>query len=233
MHTQTADASRRQSSRRRARRTFGALTPGGYHAETFTGGYLDLSAPDPKDINLIDIAVGLSNACRGGGQLPHFSVAEHAVLVARRLAGQGHSPSVVLAGLHHDDPEGYIQDLIKPAKELVEASAIRWLTRLPFGRPRRSYGQLESQLWEAIQIALGLERCDIHDPAVKTADTWALDVESYYLRLSRGATWFCHGAYDPDRDPVTLRPARESAAGVWLREHRRLIAELAREGAPA
>ncbi len=209
---------------------FGALTPDGYHVETYTGAYLDISRPDPADIRLTDIAAGLSNICRGGGQIPFFSVAEHALLVSSRLRALGYPPEVVMAGLHHDDPEAYIQDLVKPVKELIARPRWQgWLPR-PRARARRMpYERIERRLWEAISIALGLGGCDIHSGAVKQADTWALAAESHYLRRSRGRTWYCHGAYDPTEQPLQLGLSSSLAATLWIAEHVSLVAELEKD----
>jgi hypothetical protein len=205
--------------------TFGALTPDGYHTETLTGGYVDISDPDPGDIRLPDIAAGLANTCRGAGQMPFFSVAEHAVLVSRRLRDLGHPPGVVLAGLHHDDPEAYLHDLTKPLKQLL-ARASRRPWPLGFLRPGPSYADLEAAMWEAIRFGLGLGECDIHHPAVKEADHWALAAECYHLRRSRGRTWFCHGAYCPERDPLRLGMCPADAEALWLHEHHRVLGAL-------
>ena len=211
--------------------TFGALTPDGYHAETITGGYIDLSDPDPSDIRLADVAAGLANTCRGAGQLPFFSIAEHTVLVGRRLHDLGHPPEVVLAGLHHDDPEAYLHDLTKPLKQLLARGSRR---ALPFRalRPRPSYAELEAAMWEAIRVGLDLGQCDIAHPAVKEADHWALDAECYHLRRSRGRTWFCHGAYSPERDPLMLGKWPPEAEALWLNEHQRVLGALATSRAP-
>jgi hypothetical protein len=212
-----------------SRPRFGALTPDGHHTETVSGVYLDLADPQPDAILLHDIAVGLSNVCRGGGQLEFFSVAEHAVLVGRRLRDLGEPPSVVLAGLHHDDPEAYIQDIVKPAKELIEWPRwVRGLSCLSRG-PRRPYSELETRLWDAIRVGLDLGDIDIKAPVIKAADEWALAAECHHLRRSRGSTWYCLGAYDPAADPLQLGLAPKTARGLWLSEHARVIAEVARE----
>jgi uncharacterized protein len=190
---------------------FGALTANGYHVETYTGGYVDISAPDPTDIRLVDVAHGLSQICRGAGQTARFfSVAEHALIVSRRLRELGHPPPVVFAGLHHDDPEAYLHDVTKPLKQLI-------------GEP---YGGLETEMWEAIRAGLDLGDCDITDKAIKKADTWALGAENHYLRRSRGRTWFCYGVYSPRTHPMVLGLAPEDAEALWLAEHARLLGEL-------
>lgn len=189
---------------------FGALVPGGFHIETYSGAYLDLTAPRPRDIRLPDVAHGLAHTCRGAGQTARFfSVAEHAVIVSRRLGELGHPPRVVLAGLHHDDPEAYLHDITKPLKYLLTA-----------------YTPLEVRMWEAISAALDLGECDISDPAVKAADIWALGAENHHLRKSRGSTWYCSGVYCAETHPLTLGLAPHDAEALWLSEHQRLQATI-------
>jgi hypothetical protein len=160
--------------------------------------------------------------------MPFFSVAEHAVLVARRLRDQGYPPQVVLGGLHHDDPEAYLHDLTKPLKVLLAHSVVcPWWVRL-FWTPPPSYAELEAQMWEAIRVALDLGDCDISHLAIKQADTWALAAESYHLRCSQGRTWFCHGAYCPETTPLTLGLSHEQAKASWLAENDRVRGELRR-----
>lgn len=53
------------------------------------------------------------------GFAAHNSVAQHSVMVARYLESQGHPLEVVLQGLHHDDSEAYLGDVIRPLKMLL------------------------------------------------------------------------------------------------------------------
>jgi hypothetical protein len=192
------------------REAFGALTEGGFHIETYSGAYVDISAPDPSDIRLADVAHGLAHTCRGAGQTARFySVAEHAVLVSRRLREIGCPLRIVLAGLHHDDPEAYLHDVTKPLKHLLTP-----------------YGELEAEMWEAIRVGLHLGACDIEHAAVKAADTWALGAENHHLRRSHGRTWYCADVYSPLTHPLNLGLAPPDAEAVWLREHSRLRDEL-------
>ena len=68
--------------------------------------------PSREEIRIADIAHSLSMQCRFGGHVPRFySVAEHSVLVSRRV-----SPENRLWALLHDSPETYVQDTIRPIK---------------------------------------------------------------------------------------------------------------------
>lgn len=54
--------------------------------QTFNGKRLDLSPPNPDQINIEDIAHGLSMLCRFNGQCTRFySVAEHSVHVSHEI----------------------------------------------------------------------------------------------------------------------------------------------------
>lgn len=121
---------------------------------TCTGKRVYALAPQPESIDLMDIAHGLSNVCRFGGQCRHFySVAQHSVLVSELVP-----PEAARWGLLHDATEAYIGDIIRPLKR-----------ELP------DYKRIE-KLWEAaIAIRFGLS---LEMPAsVKHADHIALTTE--------------------------------------------------------
>lgn len=80
--------------------------------QTFTGKRLDLSPPNPDQINIEDIAHGLSMLCRFNGQCTKFySVAEHSVHVSHEIV-----PELALVGLLHDAAEAYLGDVPSPLK---------------------------------------------------------------------------------------------------------------------
>jgi 5'-deoxynucleotidase YfbR-like HD superfamily hydrolase len=73
-----------------------------------------------EDVRLEEIAHALSRLCRFGGHCrEHYNVAHHAVLVSRWLEEKGAPLPVVYAGLHHDDTEAYLGDVISPLKKLL------------------------------------------------------------------------------------------------------------------
>lgn len=89
-----------------------------------SGRRLDLLDPRPDDIEIADIAHGLSRVARWNGQTlgTHaFSVAQHSLLVERlvRLEAGDANRDVLMAALLHDAPEYVIGDLISPFKSAL------------------------------------------------------------------------------------------------------------------
>lgn len=90
---------------------------------TFSGKKISLTAPSPSDIEIVDIAVGLSQQCRYAGQVwPFYSVAEHSVLVSlmmpQRHSGQAFK-GIEFKALMHDAPEFILGDIIRPVKRRI------------------------------------------------------------------------------------------------------------------
>jgi uncharacterized protein len=82
------------------------------YLSTFSGKKFYPFNPSPEQIEIVDIAHGLSMVCRFSGQCPYFySVAEHCIHVTNALP-----PSLKLEGLLHDASEAYLADLPKPVK---------------------------------------------------------------------------------------------------------------------
>ena len=110
-----------------------------------SGRRLDLLDPSPLDVEIEDIAQGLSRVARWNGQTAGdwaYSVAQHSLLVeriARRL-----EPKLTRdwqrAALLHDAPEYVVGDLITPFKAAVGPG----------------YKQLEKRLMQAIHLRFGL-----------------------------------------------------------------------------
>lgn len=83
--------------------------------QTFSGKVFYPLAPDPKLIDLDDIAHALSMQCRFAGHVKwHFSVAQHSVLVAKHV-----HPDSAAWGLLHDATEAYLVDLPRPVKSVM------------------------------------------------------------------------------------------------------------------
>lgn len=90
---------------------------------TASGRLLDFAAPTEDMIEPYDIAAGLSRACRFAGQLSgeieHYSVAQHSLILACLVRRQTTSPDLVAAALLHDAHEAYTGDLITPLKSAL------------------------------------------------------------------------------------------------------------------
>ena len=159
-----------------------------------SGRRLDLLDPSPLDIEIEDIAHGLSRVARWNGQTlgDHpYSVAAHSLLVeeifARLTPTAG--PSERLAALLHDAPEYVIGDLISPFKAAV-------------GGP---YRDIEERIWAAITIRFSLPADAAGDlkRRIKRADTTAAYCEAVTLAgfdPAEAKTFFS----DPALAPNTL-----------------------------
>ena len=107
-----------------------------------SGRRLDLLDPAPLDIEISDIAHGLSFVARWNGQTRGdwpFSVAEHSLLVEELYAGP-EEPRWRLAALLHDAPEYVIGDMISPVKAAVGPG----------------YAEMDARLAAAIHLRFGL-----------------------------------------------------------------------------
>lgn len=110
-----------------------------------SGRRLDLLDPTPMDIEIEDIAHGLSFVARWNGQTKGdfaYSVAEHSILVTKILKRmEAKIPTKwMLAALLHDAPEYVIGDMISPVKAAVGPG----------------YEDLDERLATAIHLRFGL-----------------------------------------------------------------------------
>jgi hypothetical protein len=89
-----------------------------YSIRTWTGQFIEGvdGAIDPRQIELQDIAHGLSNLCRFSGQARFYTVAGHSILVSEWIEQNGGTPQEALWGLLHDASEAYITDMPMPVK---------------------------------------------------------------------------------------------------------------------
>lgn len=137
-----------------------------------SGRRLDLLDPSPMDIEISDIAHGLSKVARWNGQTNgdwSFSVAQHSILVERIFALQQPKMSKQwrLACLLHDAPEYVIGDMITPFKAVLSDQ----------------YKDVEKRLEVAIHIRFGLPG-DLPErirQAIKRADKAAAYLEATQL----------------------------------------------------
>ena len=110
-----------------------------------SGRRLDLLDPSPVDIEIEDIAHGLSFVARWNGQTVGeypYSVAEHSLLVEKIFSKLSPKAEVKwkLVALLHDAPEYVIGDMISPVKAKVGPG----------------YDELDNRLMAAILLRFGL-----------------------------------------------------------------------------
>lgn len=110
-----------------------------------SGRRLDLLDPTPMDIEITDIAHGLSFVARWNGQTRGdwaYSVAEHSLLVEEihYRCQPDTDPRWRLAALLHDAPEYVIGDMISPVKSALG----------------KEYGEMDMRLMAAIHRRFGL-----------------------------------------------------------------------------
>lgn len=153
-----------------------------------SGPFFDPFDPSPESVAVVtwpDIAWGLSNAYRFGGQSPvPISVGAHTLCVlgaARRLARPDAvtldaSPEAValdremaIAALLHDASEAILGDIPTPFKRHPAYAAV---------------AAIESALQEALNARFGAAADAHRHPVIREADTFALAVEA----------WLGHGA---------------------------------------
>lgn len=90
-----------------------------------TGGMWSILDPAPEDVDIRDIAAGLSRACRYNGQLVEecdfLAVSEHSTLLARWAVANGLASwrEDAMAILLHDASEAFLGDLVTPLKKLI------------------------------------------------------------------------------------------------------------------
>jgi 5'-nucleotidase len=136
-----------------------------------SGRRLDLLSPDPKDIEIEDIAHGLARVARWNGQTKGthaFSVAQHSLVVTEIVSGTHpeFTKSERLAALLHDAPEYVIGDLISPFKTAIGLD----------------YKSFELKLLQAIYCRFEIPQLSMASAAaIKQADTFAAYYEATRL----------------------------------------------------
>jgi len=164
--------------------------------ETFTGKRINLLIPKRENIDILDIAHGLSNHCRFTGQcLRFYSVAEHSIHVANLL-----ERDIAIYGLLHDSSEAYMGDIVAPLK-----------IALP------DYRSVERLMQMVIFHHFGLYEYVEYKSRVKRADNSMLKAEAFELMHGRGGGW--DGMDDvemPDVQIECMSPSRAERAFLDL-----------------
>ncbi len=136
-----------------------------------SGRRLDLLSPDPRDIEIEDIAHGLARVARWNGQTKGdhaFSVAQHSLVVADIVATlwPDFTSNELLAALLHDAPEYVVGDLISPFKTAIGLD----------------YKAFEIRLLQAIYRRFEIRELSLEAAAaIKQADTIAAYSEATLL----------------------------------------------------
>ncbi|CUW37161.1 conserved protein of unknown function [Magnetospirillum sp. XM-1] len=137
-----------------------------------SGRRLDILDPSPLDIEIEDIALGLSRLARWNGQThgEHgYSVAQHSILVTELVATDQPTAPIhcLLAALLHDGPEFVTSDLVTPFKRAIG----------------QAYVELETRMAAAIHSAFGLPATLPHEwsDAVNRADRLAAFLEAIHV----------------------------------------------------
>lgn len=133
-----------------------------------SGRRLDLVNPAAIDIEIEDIAHGLSRVARWNGQTIGnypFSVAQHSLLVEDIFAAQNPEASSTekLAALLHDAPEYVIGDMISPFKAVLGdhyktfEHSLQCAIHIRFGLPAEISTALAGQIKQADKVSAWLE----------------------------------------------------------------------------
>lgn len=184
-----------------------------------SGRRLDLLDPTPVDIEIEDIAHGLSFVARWNGQTIGdfaYSVAEHSLLVETifaRLSPRS-SAQLRLTALLHDAPEYVIGDMISPVKSAVGPG----------------YDDLDKRLASAIHIRFGLPSTT---PAnvkkmIKRADKISAWMEATTIAgftQDEATRFFGKPDFDLIEDlEIVLRPPKD-VRSEFTRRHAELLAQ--------
>ena len=137
-----------------------------------SGRRLDLLDPTPMDIEIEDIAHGLSFVARWNGQTLGdfaYSVAEHSLLVETLFTRMNPKTPVKwrLAALLHDAPEYVIGDMISPVKSAVGPDydaldkRLAAVIHIRFGLPAAIPATIKKQIKKADKISAWMEATQI------------------------------------------------------------------------
>ena len=133
---------------------------------TVTGIHFYPLNPNPKDIDIEDIAHALSLICRANGHFRHFySVAQHSIACAEEAIARGYSLEVTLGCLLHDASEAYLCDVTRPVKKHIP----QYL---------RAEENLQEVIWKRF---IGRELTDVEKKLIFEIDDDILSMEFHLL----------------------------------------------------
>ncbi len=157
-----------------------------------SGMYFDYINPSADTVCIDDIAWGLANTCRFGGQsLQYYSVAQHGVLVSENVPLE-----LRLDALMHDAAEAYVGDIVSPLKQLLPDFKI-------------VEERVEAVIFEKYKLK------NTKHPDIKHADLRLLRTEQRDLTSGHADNWNGLNAYPPLPERIKpLLPA--DAAELFL-----------------
>ncbi|WP_420405363.1 YfbR-like 5'-deoxynucleotidase [Nisaea sp.] len=146
-----------------------------------SGRRLDLLDPSPLDVEIEDIAHGLSRVARWNGQTEGrwpYSVAEHSILVEKLVHRLDPEMSLKwrLATLLHDAPEYVVGDMITPFKAVIGPDykdvekRLEGAVHLRFGLPAKLPAEITAKIKRADRIAAYLEATQLAGFSKSEAD---------------------------------------------------------------
>jgi 5'-deoxynucleotidase YfbR-like HD superfamily hydrolase len=151
--------------------------------ETVSGKKIDITNPDPNDIDIVDIAWGLSRIPRFcGATIPliPYSVAQHSIQVMEECGVLSPNKASVAAlkmhGLLHDAAEAYISDIPSPVKHIPGIKE----------KIKEVENNLIVTIYKAFNITLPNEGELV---IVHKADLVQQAIEAYNFMYSRGKEW--------------------------------------------
>lgn len=124
---------------------------------TYTGRRINLAAPKPEHVSVVDIAAGLSKVCRFAAQAQDFySVAQHSVMMSRVIASTWR-----MWALMHDAAEAYVGDIATPIRNLCpDISAFE----------KRLSGTITGMLGLTPEIPQEVKQADVRMAATEARD---------------------------------------------------------------
>ncbi len=185
-----------------------------------SGRRLDLLDPSPLDIEIEDIAHGLSFVARWNGQTRGefaYSVAEHSLLV-EEIFNKTHPNSDAkwrLVALLHDAPEFVIGDMISPVKASVGPGykamddRLQAAVHVRFGLPAILPKNIKAQIKRADRISAWLEAQQIAGFSRAESDKLFLKPKDEHLQ----------------KIELELRPPMQ-VKSAFLQRHEELLNEL-------
>lgn len=161
---------------------------------------ISVTNPDPSQIHLRDIAVGLSRENRYGGSATSvpWNVVQHSRLCVHFAEEDGvDSPRDQLVLLMHDAPEYMLRDMISPVKSVCP-----------------DYKKLEAVWWIAVAQRFHLP---LRMPKfVKKYDLLAASAEKKYLISPTAGEWPAYDLPAPRPVPPDILALTQSEAASWF-----------------